>query len=217
MQSSSQYLLGGNIFLSELIFNKPWLVSELMYHESIHQKLYDFRRGHTVLKEDAALNPDSLAKSEVWVQSPWNYPDNRWDTHRVLAAFHVYLHVSLLSLRSEELSSDLGSYSRAEDRADTCSCGPGSSSLPSSVEGFSTIADRSKRVGRTKSASKPARMPSDARRLGDRFRERFTIRSWCLRRSDSATMERTPPGPSNRARVATNWMKRTARLRIEEW
>lgn len=107
MQSSSQYLLGGNIFLSELIFNKPWLVCELMYHESIHQKLYDFRRGYTVLKEDAALDPDSLAKSEVLVQSPWNYPDNQWDTHRVLAAFHVYVHVSLLSRRSEELSSDL--------------------------------------------------------------------------------------------------------------
>jgi hypothetical protein len=30
-------------------------------------------------------------------------------------------------------------------------------------------------------------------------------------------MERTPPGPSNRARTAMKWMKRTARLRIEEW
>jgi hypothetical protein len=107
MQSSSQYLLGGNIFLRDLIFNKPWLVSELLYHESIHQKLYDLRHGHTVLKEDAALDPDSLAKSEVLVESPWNYPDNQWDTHRVLAAFHVYVHVSLLSLRSEEPGSDL--------------------------------------------------------------------------------------------------------------
>lgn len=107
MQSSSQYLLGGNIFLSELIFDKPWMIAELLYHESIHQKLYDFRHGHAVLKEDAALDPDSLAKSEVRVQSPWNYPDNQWDTHRVLAAFHVYVHVSLLSLRSEGLASDL--------------------------------------------------------------------------------------------------------------
>lgn len=107
MQSSSQYLVGGNIFLSELIFNKPWMLSELLYHESTHQKLYDFRHGYAVLKEDAALDPDSLTKSEVWVQSPWNYPDNQWDTHRVLAAFHVYVHVSLLSLRSEELASDL--------------------------------------------------------------------------------------------------------------
>ena len=48
------------------------------------------------------------------------------------------------------------------------------------------------------------RSPSD--RLGDRCRERFTIRSWCFRRSDSATSERTPPGPSNRASVAIKWI-----------
>jgi hypothetical protein len=35
-------------------------------------------------------------------------------------------------------------------------------------------------------------------------------------RSDSATRERTPPGPSNRASVAIKWITRTARLRIEE-
>jgi hypothetical protein len=108
MQSSSQYLIGGNIFLSELVFDHPWLVSELLYHESLHQKLYDLRHGHTILKEDAVLDPITLAKSEVLTQSPWNYTDdNQWDTHRVLAAFHVYVHVSLLSLRSEEAASDL--------------------------------------------------------------------------------------------------------------
>lgn len=37
------------------------------------------------------------------------------------------------------------------------------------------------------SASKPARIRSDAHKLGDRCRERFMIKSWCLRRSDSAT------------------------------
>jgi hypothetical protein len=86
---------------------------------------------------------------------------------------------------------------------------------PSSVEGFIAIAERRRRVGRTKSASKPARMQSPADRLGDRCRERFT-RSWCFRRSDSATRERTPPGPGNRASVAIKWITRTARLRIEE-
>jgi hypothetical protein len=29
-------------------------------------------------------------------------------------------------------------------------------------------------------------------------------------------VERTPPGPINRARTAMKWMKRTARLRIKE-
>jgi len=48
---------------------------------------------------------------------------------------------------------------------------------------------------------------------GDRYQERFRSRSWCLRRSDSATMERIPPGPSRRARVARKWMKRTTRWR----
>jgi hypothetical protein len=83
---------------------------------------------------------------------------------------------------------------------------------PSRVEGFSTIADRSRRVGRTKSAIQPARMRSDAHRFGDRGLGRFTIRSWCLRRSDSATMERAPPGPSKRARVAMKWIKRTTQI-----
>jgi len=34
--------------------------------------------------------------------------------------------------------------------------------------------------------------------------------------TDSATRERTPPGPSNRAKVAIKWMNRTTRLRIAE-
>ena len=72
-------------------------------------------------------------------------------------------------------------------------------------------------MGRTKSAIQPAKMRSDADRFGDRCLERFTIRSWCLRRSDSATMERTPPGPSNRARTAMKWMKRTAIALGEVW
>jgi hypothetical protein len=72
-------------------------------------------------------------------------------------------------------------------------------------------------VGRTKSAIKPARMRSDVHKFGDRCRERVTIKSWCLRIRDSATMERTPPGRSRRNRVARKWMKRTTKWRIEEW
>jgi len=76
------------------------------------------------------------------------------------------------------------------------------------------MAERRRRVGRTKSAIRPARVRSVMDRFGDRRRERFRIRSWCLRRSDSATMERAPPGPSKRAKVAMKWMKRTTRSRI---
>src|SRR5439155_967793 len=65
-------------------------------------------------------------------------------------------------------------------------------------------------------AIKPARMRSEVHRFGDRCRERFTIKSWCLTIRDSATMERTPPGPSKRARVAMKWIKRMTRLLIAE-
>src|SRR5438552_17691003 len=79
-----------------------------------------------------------------------------------------------------------------------------------------TIGEKSRRDGSTKSANKPARIRSDACKFGDRFRERFKIRIWCLSRSDSATRERTPPGPSKRARVAIKWIKRVTRLLIAE-
>jgi hypothetical protein len=58
----------------------------------------------------------------------------------------------------------------------------------------------------------PAMKRSIDRRFGARFRERFRISSCCLRRTDSATTERIPPGRQSWESVA--WMKRTARLRI---
>jgi hypothetical protein len=107
MQSSSQYYLGGTIFLSTKILDKPWAVAELLFHESIHQKLYDLQWGHTVLKRDSALDPETLPTSSLTVQSPWNYPDNEWDTHRVLAAFHVYVHIVLICVAAEQRAPEL--------------------------------------------------------------------------------------------------------------
>jgi len=64
---------------------------------------------------------------------------------------------------------------------------------PDGLAGFTTIAERRRRVGRTRSAIQPARIRSHEDRVGDRCRERFTIRSWRLSRRDSAMRERTPP------------------------
>jgi hypothetical protein len=50
----------------------------------------------------------------------------------------------------------------------------------------------------------------------DRFRERLRIRSWCLTSTDSATTERAPPGPANRATVARRCRNRTARSRTAQ-
>src|SRR6267378_2297281 len=59
----------------------------------------------------------------------------------------------------------------------------------------------------------PATTRSEGRRLGDRFRERLRISSWCLTSTDSATTERAPPGPASRATVASRCKSRTARSR----
>src|SRR5882724_9404175 len=83
------------------------------------------------------------------------------------------------------------------------------------VEGFRTMAERIRRGVRTRRAHKPAMRRSETRRLGDRCRERLRIRSCCLTRTDSATTERTPPGPKSRATVAMTWTKRTTRLLIQ--
>jgi hypothetical protein len=82
-----------------------------------------------------------------------------------------------------------------------------------SVDGLKTIAERINRPGRIKRAHRPATTRSEARRFGDRFRERLRISSWCLTSTDSATTERAPPGPASRASVASRCRRRTARSR----
>jgi len=49
-----------------------------------------------------------------------------------------------------------------------------------SVDGLKTIAERINRCGCIKSVHRPATTRSEARRLGDRVRERLRISSWCL-------------------------------------
>ena len=82
-----------------------------------------------------------------------------------------------------------------------------------SVEGFRMIAERISRRGRMRSAHTPATMRSARRRLGERFRERLRISSWCLTSTDSATTARAPPGPASRATVARRCRNRMARSR----
>src|SRR5713101_6731080 len=86
----------------------------------------------------------------------------------------------------------------------------------SNVDGLRTIAERINRPGRMRSAHRPATTRSEARRLGDRFRERLRISSWCLTSTDSATTERAPPGPTSRATVARTCRRRTAKSRTAE-
>ena len=99
--SSSQFRVGGTIFLNRYLLRNPWWVAEHMLHESLHQKLYDIERGHSVLE----------VKSNPKVCSLWNAAKmgnaNQWETHRVFAAFHVYVHLALLAQVAEKRAIEL--------------------------------------------------------------------------------------------------------------
>lgn len=103
--SSSQFRISATIFLHRDLLVSPWWVAEHLLHESLHQKLYDFRHGHSL------LSPDYQRADAPGVCALWNIYDvdrsNYWDVHRVLAAFHVYTHLALLASRSEERHEEL--------------------------------------------------------------------------------------------------------------
>ena len=103
--SSSQIRAGGTIFLSREMLTDPWCVAEHLLHESLHQKLYDFRHGHQLLR------PDIGEAGAPTIVALWNSPAppgaNRWDTPRTFAAFHVYAQLSLLALVAEQMTDDL--------------------------------------------------------------------------------------------------------------
>jgi hypothetical protein len=103
--SMSQFALGGTIFLNKELIPNPWWVAEQLLHEALHQKLYDFRHGHSVLEQHFAR------EDAPRVCSLWNVPaanrSNYWDAHRALAAFHVYVHLALFSTIAEQREAEL--------------------------------------------------------------------------------------------------------------
>jgi hypothetical protein len=104
--SSSEYRISGTIFLSRRLLSSPWWVAEYLFHETLHQQLYDFRQGHSLLE------PDFERDGAPTILSPWNVPgisnrDNYWDVHRSLAAFHVYVHLALLAIAAEQRAQEL--------------------------------------------------------------------------------------------------------------
>ncbi len=103
--SSSQFRMSGTVLISRELLQSPWKVAELLFHESLHQKLYDFRHSHSLLE------PNYCREDAPRVCAIWNVPDKRksnyWDTHRTVVAFHVYVHLGLLSTLAEERASEL--------------------------------------------------------------------------------------------------------------
>ncbi|MGD0676347.1 MAG: hypothetical protein ABSC94_13085 [Polyangiaceae bacterium] len=106
--SCSEFRVGGAIFLNRDMLKNPWWVAEHLFHESLHQKLYDFRQAHSLLAQDIAppTSEDSAAVCAIWNVGGSNR-SNAWDTFRVIAAFHVYVHLAVLCLQADRRKSDL--------------------------------------------------------------------------------------------------------------
>jgi hypothetical protein len=121
--SSSQFRLTGVIFLNKATFKNPWWLAEHLLHESLHQKLYDFRHAHSLLARDdpnEANHPGDLRT----IVSLWNTPglsgSNVWDPHRAIAAFHVYVHLALFCTLAEQRAAGVeGVYGRIDDARPT--------------------------------------------------------------------------------------------------
>jgi hypothetical protein len=110
--SISQIQIGGTIFLGRESLKNPWCVAEHLLHESLHQKLYEFRHGHTLFVRDSSPGEDALKTGQpCGVVVPWNSPGldsaNYWDTFRAVAAFHVYVHLALLCTLAEQRAGEL--------------------------------------------------------------------------------------------------------------
>ncbi len=108
--SCSEFFISGTIFLNREMLRNPWWVAEHLLHESLHQKLYDFRHTHSLMAED--LTPDKPSKdSAAAVLAIWNLGgaarSNGWDTFRAVAAFHVYVHLAVLGVQSERRKTEL--------------------------------------------------------------------------------------------------------------
>jgi hypothetical protein len=101
--SASQIRITGTFFLSRAGLDEPWYLAEHIFHEALHQKLYDFRLGHSLLE------PDFWKEDAPRICSLWNEPSklHNWDTHRAVAAFHVYVHLGLLCTIAERRAPEL--------------------------------------------------------------------------------------------------------------
>ncbi|WP_243795258.1 hypothetical protein [Saccharopolyspora gloriosae] len=125
VRSNSLFRIGGAVFLGNEAIRNPWVVAEYLLHESLHQKLYEFRHAHSLLKRDLNPTPDGTDPAQQpAVVVPWRPPGgnraNEWDVFRALAAFHVYVHLAVLAdaaeTRAQELEDDYGCLHDAQPR-----------------------------------------------------------------------------------------------------
>jgi predicted O-methyltransferase YrrM len=101
--SESRSDLPGMFFVRQSL-GTPWWIAEHLLHESMHSKLYDLVAGHTRAGSDGGTR-------SAPVVIPWRPSrlsgENRYRAQHVLTAFHVYVHLALLSTLAESRAPEL--------------------------------------------------------------------------------------------------------------
>jgi predicted O-methyltransferase YrrM len=101
--SGSRSDLPGMFFLRQSL-GTPWWIAESLLHESIHSKLYDLVAGHSLVRSDDGTR-------SIPVVIPWRPSrlsgENRFRAQHALTAFHVYVHLALLSTVAERRAPEL--------------------------------------------------------------------------------------------------------------
>jgi hypothetical protein len=109
--SYSEFRVCGTVGINREMLHNPWWVAEHLLHEALHHKLYDFRHTHSLLARDLSPGANTSTAKAATVYSIWNVGgaggENRWDTFRAVAAFHVYVHLALLCLQAERRKAEL--------------------------------------------------------------------------------------------------------------
>jgi len=89
-ESFTSPTIPATIFLGPKVFHNPWQVAESILHEAAHQKWYDLRHSHAMLRSGYS------AETSIKIPAIWHEGDEReWSACRATAAFHVYVHLVL--------------------------------------------------------------------------------------------------------------------------
>jgi len=93
LDSATLFDIPATIFIAPSVLTSPWQAAEYLLHECLHQKWYDLRHTHFMLRRGYQSDESPLIRS-LWNVSPPGNP-NDWPVCRSLAAFHVYVHLGL--------------------------------------------------------------------------------------------------------------------------
>jgi HEXXH motif-containing protein len=113
--SMSDHAMPGSIFLGEGALADVWATAEALCHEACHQRLYDLMTFHQI------HSPTYEPENSRGVIPPWYAGEagvsRSWPTDRVLAAYHVYVHLLTFWLVALAGMPELAGEDGADDRA----------------------------------------------------------------------------------------------------